>query len=161
MSLTACPSKTNKADYMCCACIHNSNRTIKHIIIIIIIINIIIIIIIIILYSIIYKYFGVNKEFNAWDRCSCLSMVIRWPLTSHLSLANSTVSNMDSYNRQYPIHSLIMISTFSTGNSISSILPLIRVITTRTNKIIQINLKTFIHKSSKGFFQTSQNLIWI
>ena len=74
MSLTACPSETNKADYMCCACIHNSNRNIKHMIIIIIII--IIIISIIILYSIIYKYFGVNKEVIAWDRCSCLSMVI-------------------------------------------------------------------------------------
>ena len=74
MSLTACPSETNKADYMCCACIHNSNRNIKHMIIIIIII--IIISSIIILYSIIYKYFGVNKEVIAWDRCSCLSMVI-------------------------------------------------------------------------------------
>ena len=155
MSLAACTSETNKADYMCCACIIATGKlhlglwaplvacnNYHHLIIITIITIIVIIIIIITLYSIIYNYFGFNKEVIAWDRCSCLSMVItgcRWLLTSHLSLANSTVSNMDSYNRQYPIHSLIMISTFSTGNSISSILPLIRVMTTSTNKIIQIN----------------------
>ena len=43
---------------------------------------------------------------------------------SHLSLANRTVSNMDSYRRQYPIHSDTIISTFSSGSVISSILPI-------------------------------------
>ena len=47
---------------------------------------------------------------------------------NHLSLANNTVSNIDSYNKKYPIHSEIIISTFSTGRTASSTLLFIMVI---------------------------------
>lgn len=41
--------------------------------------------------------------------------------TSHRSRAFKTVGNMDSYKRKYPIHSLMMTSTASTGSTTSSI----------------------------------------
>ena len=51
--------------------------------------------------------------------------------TSHLSLAKRTLCNMDSNKRAYPIHSLMMISTFLTGNVTSSTLPCTNVITVK------------------------------
>lgn len=46
----------------------------------------------------------------------------------YLSLANKTQSSIDSYNKKYTIHSDMIISTLSTGNTTSSIFPLITVI---------------------------------
>lgn len=43
----------------------------------------------------------------------------------YLSRANIKLSNIDSNNKKYPIHSETMASTFLTGKLTSSILPLI------------------------------------
>lgn len=56
-------------------------------------------------------------------------------LTSHLSRAYKTVFNMFSYNRKYPIHSEIIISTCGTGRSISSTFPFKTVITAHMTQI--------------------------
>lgn len=50
-------------------------------------------------------------------------------LFKYLSRANIKLSNIDSNNKKYPIHSETMASTFSTGKLTSSILPLIGTIT--------------------------------
>lgn len=46
----------------------------------------------------------------------------------YLSRAYIKLSNIDSNNKKYPIHSETMTSTFSTGKLTSSILPLIGII---------------------------------
>ena len=48
--------------------------------------------------------------------------------SSHLSLAYSTVSSIDSNNKKYPIHSDISTSMVSTGSFTDSTSPLINVI---------------------------------
>lgn len=63
-------------------------------------------------------------------------------LTSHLSRAYKTVSNMFSNNKKYPIHSEIIISTFGTGSSSSSTFPLITVMTATRKEIPDKYLNT-------------------
>lgn len=62
---------------------------------------------------------------------------------SHLSRAQSTESNMDSQSRKQPIHSEMIMSTFSTGSVISSTSPLMMVILlSRLFSLIMLRLCT-------------------
>lgn len=75
------------------------------------------------IFSSLYCWSSIDARYT-----TALSGNIRPSCYNHLSRAYNTQSSMLSYKRKYPIHSLIIMSTFYTGNSTSSTFPFIIVI---------------------------------
>ena len=92
-------------------------------------------------------------------KCSKYELI----LTSHLSWAYKTVFNMFSYNKKYLIHSEIIISTWGTGRSISSIFTYKTVITTILSRKTMHQFTSISHvlNDVKELKCTNPITIWI